>query len=574
MAVSKNPSFHFHVSVAQANLHYYKVQLYIQKQEKKLRLFLPNWVPGSYKIRNFSRHVFGIKAFANRKKIFIEQVDLDSWEISSEKNSFIVEYFVYAFENSTRTNYLSPEFGFISPPALFFYSKEYFNSPVTVEFELCGYFSKVYTPLPKKENLYYAKNFDELYDSPFLLSNSDSYSYTHNSCVHEVVFEGGKMSEASKQNLVKKLKKITKTQVKTMQSCPNSYYLFIVNFTTKGYAGLEHQSCSVNLYEEEKLHKSSHKQEFLSLLSHEYFHLWNVKKIRPKALWDIDYQNPNLTKELWISEGITSFYDNYFLLLSKVIKISDYLGEVLKDINHLTRSEGEKWMSLESASFNTWIKYYMRDENSHNVSVSYYTKGGILALCMYLYILKQTKGKKSLTDVMRHLYKVYAITKKTGFTKQDFFDSCLEATGVDIYKEFKNYIEKPVTIPYQKYLSILGIKLARVVRETCLHFEAETENGITNVSKIYHERLRNVDISVGDEIIAINGEKVDKKKIDELSVNLKRNQQIKILLSRNGKEKEVNYQAKYHYIYDYYFNLKKELKENRLAKIFFKGVKT
>ncbi|MCX7998118.1 MAG: M61 family peptidase, partial [Leptospiraceae bacterium] len=336
-----------------------------------------------------------------------------------------------------------------------------------------------------------------------------------------------------------------------------------------GYGGLEHSRCSVNLFSKTKLNEAG-ENELLALLSHEYFHLWNVKRIRPKALGPFDYQNPNLTKELWIAEGLTSFYDNYFLLVTKVIGIRDYLHEILKDINSLTKSDGQNWMSLEESSFTTWIKYYMQNENSHNVSISYYVKGAILGLCMYLYILKETNGKKTLTDVLRHLYKVYAVEKNRGFSKEEFFEAFIQATGVDVYEEFKDFIEKPVPIPYEKYLSIVGVKLKRDNKETCLHFEVKTEDGLAIVSKTYHERLKNVDISVGDEILAINGERMNKKKIDELATTLEEGAEIHVLLSRSEKLKEVTYIAKYHYVYNYDFDFE-ELDKNHLAFLFFEG---
>ncbi|BDA80920.1 peptidase [Leptospira kobayashii] len=536
--------FSFLVKIRDLHKHYYEVNLMIESDKEEIDLVLPAWTPGSYMIRDYSTHLhkFGAIHSKTKEPVRLEQTDLNHWKIFSEGKSVTVSYIIYAFEDYTvRTNYLDTEFGFINPAGFFLYPENGLSQPVEIQFQVSDIFSNVYTSLSKNNSLhsFHANDFDELFDSPFHLTNKNSVFFEAGSCQHELLIEGD-VPYSFKEKLANDLKRITSTEIAWMGDNPNPYYLFVLNLSQNAYGGLEHRASSINFFSPDQIHDEEEYKRLLELLAHEYFHLWNIKRIRPIALGPFDYQKPNLTKELWIAEGITSFYDIYFLYLSGFITKEDYLTKIQADIFALDETNAEEWMSLEESSFTAWNKFYKRNANSHNLNISYYTKGGILVLCMELFIRKETAGLNSFQNIMQALYKKFYIEKKRGFTKQEFFDTALETTGVDLKTEFDTYLTKPVRIPVEEYLKWIGVFRTDSDFSSDLGFRVKEKNGNVFVQKILHGKdTATPDIQLEDEIIAINGKRVNFSGFQKLEKQFQPKEKIVILLSRYGKTKEI-----------------------------------
>ncbi|MBE7410521.1 MAG: M61 family metallopeptidase [Leptospiraceae bacterium] len=410
------------------------------------------------------------------------------------------------------------------------------NESAEIVFKTNSYFDNIYSPLPQKnKNKFFAENFSVLYDSPFQISNSKSYFFSSMGCRHEVVFEGEVKKYTKK--ILSDLKKITTTEIKMMGKSPNKKYLFIINMTDSAYGGLEHSSSSVNIFDPCNLFQKKDYQKLLGLLAHEYFHLWNVKRLRPLDLDTLDFQSPILTKELWFAEGVTSFYDNYILLQCGLLNKEDYLAEVFQDIQALENSDGENWMSLEESSLTAWTKYYKPQSNSHNTGISYYMKGAIFVLCMDLYIRDKTKSKKCFLDIFKSMYIEYYQNKNTGFTKEDFFYSAKIATGVDVKKEFGKFLSSRNRLPVYKYLSLAGIQKEEKQKKLDLPFSIrEDENKKQIISKIYQQRIgSNTNLSIGDELISINERQVNNKNFAKLKDSLHPKKEAELLIARRGK---------------------------------------
>lgn len=560
---------HFKISIQNLQFHRYKVELHLDLKLPSISLFLPTWSPGSYMIRDYSGHIFGMEATnAQGKEFPIEQKGLSQWDLICNKNYAIVTYYVFAYEFSVRTNFLDSEYGFINSPSLFLYPEKLIHHKITIEFDKIP-FKKIYTPLQKNENnFYYAEDFNELFDSPFHLSNRSSYFFDSYSCRHEVLIEGN-LPKNIKDSLLLDLKRITDKQASLFGDNPNSYYLFIINMTDNSYGGLEHKACSVNMFDASKLQEHSEYLKLLGLLCHEYFHLWNVKRIRPIALGPFDYQKPALTKELWIAEGITSFYDNYILFLSGITSTNEYLSEVIADINRLEENWGEDWMSLEESSLTAWTKYYKQHPNSNNFGISYYVKGAVFILCLDIYIRESTAQKYNFFDVMKFLYKMYALKKKRGFTKDEFFQSILEATGVDVYSIFFEYLETPKRLPVQMYLEKIGVQISKSHPRGIFPFDLKTSGGKEFISKVYMHNLNGLDISTGDELIAVNKKRINRESFDKLKNSFEDGDEIELLISRREKIFQRKFVAKNFYIYKLE-SVKYE--NNPLGLSFFEGV--
>ncbi len=537
------PTCSFTVGIQDLNKHYFKVRLQMETDAEETVLALPAWTPGSYMIRDYSTHLHKFISYnpLTQEEVKSEQIDLNRWKIKNNKQAFVAEYIIYAFEDySVRTNYLDSEFGFINPSALFLYPEGNLQAPISVRFETENTFANTFTSLRKEgPHHYLAEDFDELYDSPFHLTNQTSIRFRSDQCEHELLIEGN-VPYSFKEKLASDLQKITSKQIEWMESCPNSYYLFVLNLSQPAYGGLEHKASSINFFSPDQIHEDEDYKRLLELLSHEYFHLWNVKRIRPVALGPFDYQSPNLTKELWIAEGVTSFYDIHFLYLAGFLTKEEYLSRIQNDVLSLDDTNAEDWMSLEESSFTAWTKYYKRNGNSHNINVSYYTKGAALVLCMVIFLLKETNGTKSFRDIMLLLYKRYYLEKQRGFTKQEFFDTAKEATGVDLKKEFDGLLTTAKRIPIEEYLKWIGLQKIESEWVADLRFKTKDKNGNLFVQKISHKDDGAVpDLQLEDEIVAINGKRMNSSLLQKLEKQLQPKEKIHVLLSRYGRMKEI-----------------------------------
>ncbi|MDX1961208.1 MAG: M61 family peptidase [Leptospiraceae bacterium] len=533
----------FEVTIQNPHLHYFHVKAIFPTDKKKIKLSLPAWSPGSYMIRDYITHLHDLRVKdENGLDIKFEFSDLETIKIHSNSKKVIVYYTIYSFESTVRNNYLDSSYGFIQPTALFLFNKKNLDSKIKIKFILNGYFQHVYSSLNRSGLEFFAEDFDELYDSPFQISNNQSKSFETSSTKHEVIVEG-KITDEIYNDLLRDLKIITEYETQIFQGNPNKYYLFIINLTEDNYGGLEHRASSVNAFDPSNLAENHEYNRLLALLAHEYFHLWNVKRIRPNELGPFDYLKPNLTKELWIAEGITSFYDNYVLYKNSFYYRSEYIDEVLKDINTLTESIADERMSLEESSFSTWVKFYKKNNNSHNNGISYYVKGAVFSFCLNLRILQVTESQRSLDDVMRYLNEEFA-KKDIGITKYDFFDSVEKITGIDLLPEFDEYLSQKKRIPIEKYFSIIGYVLEKKSKQLSLPFEMKTSSGNEIVSKIFEGLIQNTDIQIGDEIIAVNNQRASKQNLEKILAEISLNHDLAIIISRKAIIKTVHWTPK------------------------------
>ncbi|PJZ29585.1 M61 family metallopeptidase [Leptospira kmetyi] len=530
----------FLVQEYQLTGHYLQVELEIASAQKETILSLPVWSPGSYMVRDYSRHVHKMEAFVsgkNGKSLEVVPIGLDSWSVKSEGESFRIRYVVYGYDYSVRSNYFTTEFCLLHPPALFLYPRDLEVSEITLEISNALPFEFCHSGLAGKGKKRGSTDLDEFLDAPILLSNRAAIPFRSGECDHEIVLEG-ELSKSVQKNLIADLQKITEEQIRAFGGSPNARYLFVLILSEGAYGGLEHLNSSVNMYDPLKALSKDGYLKLLELLSHEYFHLWNVKRIRPIALGPFDYQKPSLTKELWIAEGITSFYDAYFLVRTKHLSAESYLAKVMEDLQSLEKSEGESWMSLEDSSFTAWTKFYNRpnDPNANNTGVSYYVKGGILALAMDLYLLSETSGKFSLLDVMNEVYQTFFVGKKRGFTKIEFFEAAKKRTGVDLKLEFGDYLDKPVVIPIERYFHKIGVKRLDSSPGVELGFTTREERGNLILSKVDWKVLDpSVDLSQGDEWIALNGSRIHSGNRKDLLKQFKAGDKVELLIARRGK---------------------------------------
>jgi predicted metalloprotease with PDZ domain len=440
---------------------------------------MPVWTPGSYLIREFERNVQDFEVADDKNQpIKWEKLNKNTWRVVTPKDAYEyhVKYRVYANELSVRTSELNSNHAFWNNANLLMYLDGHLNYPSTVRV-IAPDVWKIATGLPSvpgERNTYRAENFDVLYDSPFEASNFKTLVFNVKGVPHRIVIDGEGNYEPERMR--RDVQKIVETQVDLMGGeIPYRDYTFILHLRSNAGGGLEHAnstalgyprfgfritrgdrttSASPNPGEQ----REPDYRSFLSLVSHEFFHLWNVKRIRPDALGPFDYTQENYTKNLWIAEGITDYYSDVTLRRAGLITEEEFLTAAARALQALQNTPGRMEQSVEESSFDTWIKFYRQDENSVNSQVSYYDKGAILGLLLDLEIRKRSNGSKSLDDVMRYLYTDF-FKKNRNYTPADFQQAAERMAGSRLEEFFAKYVRGRDELDYNAALGIAGLEL-------------------------------------------------------------------------------------------------------------------
>jgi Predicted protease with the C-terminal PDZ domain len=382
------PDISYTVSMTRPWTHLLEVEMRVswQQMPQQLELKMPVWTPGSYLIREYARHVqdFSAKSAAN-SPLNWRKTDKNTWQIDAAgANEVVATYRVYANELTVRTNELNDEHGFWNNAGLLMFPKDELKSPSTVTVNPYSNW-KIATGLPKvsgKPNTFRAENYDILYDSPFEVSDYKEVDFTVEGKPHRIVFSGD--GNYDMQRTAADVAKIVEQAYKIFGELDYNDYTFIVNL--RGGGGLEHLNSTALQYDRFGFKPESRYKNFLGLAAHEYFHNFNVKRIRPDALGPFDYEHENYTRLLWVAEGGTEYYSNLLLRRAGLITDKEYLDGKAKSIGQLMTQPGRFETSLEDASFDAWIKYYRQDENSVNNQISYYDKGEIINMLLDLTI--------------------------------------------------------------------------------------------------------------------------------------------------------------------------------------------
>jgi predicted metalloprotease with PDZ domain len=472
--VSK-PAVRYSIRPASPEAHLFEVELVIAKPSADgQRLSLPAWIPGSYMIREFARHIVSISACAKDKPVALTKLDKHSWQAEPVKGSLTVRYQVYAFDLSVRGAYLDIQRGFFNATSLCLCADGQADQPCEVEIEAPA--GKAYehwqlaTSLPavdvKKKSgfgLYRAADYDELIDHPVEMGTLERVSFKACGVPHEIVVSGRQRGDLKR--LARDVKKICEYQIRLFgEPAPFDRYVFMLYVGNDIYGGLEHRASTALVANRDDLPAEGVEEigdgylTLLGLFSHEYFHSWNVKRIKPAVFTPYDLTRENHTRLLWAFEGITSYYDDLALVRSGLIDSKRYLELLAKNLTAVQRGAGRTKQTLEESSFDAWTKYYRQDENSPNAIVSYYVKGSLAALALDLTIRKETKSAKSLDDVMRALWRKWLADGK-GVGEQEWEALAEAETGLKLKEFFDLALRSTSDLPLQELLAGQGVTL-------------------------------------------------------------------------------------------------------------------
>ncbi len=514
--------------------HYFDVTttLDVSKETGRfIELKMAAWTPGSYLIREFAKNVEQVSAHNGNAVLPISKISKNTWRIALQPGikTVQVHYQVYAYELSVRTSFLDDAHGYINPASVLLYVAKWAKQTQELSIVPHKDFKKVSTALKNVGGFnFIAKDLDELIDSPIEIGNQQVWNFKVNNIPHQIAFFG--QAKVDSLKFIADVTKMAETAQQVVGQHPCDHYVFIIHNILRGTGGLEHlysTTCSVSRTAYES---PAGYQGVLNLLAHEYFHLWNVKRIRPIALGPFDYENENYTHNLWFSEGITSYYADVINLRTKMVAPDAYLSDLAKDIAGVENTPGTQIESAASASWDAWIKYYRPNENSRNSTVSYYDKGALLGGIFNMWIIQNTNGAKCLDDVFQLLYKNYYLKQGRGFTDAELENAFSTVAGTSAAGFFKDYIYGVKTPDYAAIFNQFGYTWSDTNVGKSVPFAGFTATA-GRITSIYKGSPAFVaGLNVGDEIVQVNQAEfagldklmADKKVGDVLSFRVKR----------------------------------------------------
>jgi predicted metalloprotease with PDZ domain len=540
------------------------------------RFALPAWIPGSYMIREFARHVVAITARTGRKPLPIVKLDKHTWIAAPTDGSITVTIEVYAWDLSVRGAHLDTSHGFFNGPCVFLRVLGQEDRPCEVDIlrPTGARYGKwqVATALQRRTapaygfGTYKAASYDELIDHPVEMGTFALATFKAYGVPHDVAITG--RQHADLDRLCRDLKRLCEYQIRLFgEPAPMDRYVFLVTAMGEGYGGLEHRASTALLCSRDDLPRPGVKEvsesyrTFLGLCSHEYFHTWNVKRIKPAIFSPYDLERENYTTLLWAFEGITSYYDDLALVRAGLISQSEYLELLGRSITSLLRNAGRLKQTVAEASWDAWIKYYRQDENSPNSQVSYYLKGSLVALCLDLLIRNRTRNRKSLDHVMRALWTRHG---QTGMgVPEDGVEKLVdEICGSRLRGFFDRALRSTAELPLKQLLATVGIKTELRIAESSTDKggkpstktvasppapvslavrTADDPAGVKLTHVLHGGAAQHAGLAAGDLIVAVDGLKVTAKTLEKRLAHLALGDRVRLHFFRRDEliEREI-----------------------------------
>ena len=459
-------SLHYHVELHHLHAHQYRVTLRIATPAAQQLVSLPVWIPGSYLVREFAKNLQELNARQNGQPIAVQQLSKHQWQLDCSANAPVeLSYLVNAYDTSVRTAWLDQRRGFFNGTSLLLRVHGQEAQPHQLRISPSAQVPdwKLATGLSAVEvdaqgfGTYTAGNYDELVDCPVEMGNFWSSSFTARGVPHRFVVAGAPASFDG-ERLLRDTQKICEAEIDFWGVAPHSSYVFMLNVTHDGYGGLEHCNstaliCSRSDLPRQGVDKASDGYvQLLGLISHEYFHTWNVKRLRPAELVPYNYDQENYTELLWFFEGFTSYYDDLLLRRAGLIDNATYLKLITKTLNQVQQTPGRKVQSVAQSSFDAWVKYYRQDENTANATVSYYTKGALVAMSLDLKLRQE--GQTTLDAVMRALWQR---CQGSAMSEADVLTVLQALTGRSWETELQVWVHGTQELPVTELLAAHGV---------------------------------------------------------------------------------------------------------------------
>jgi len=514
-------------------------------QDGVVRLYMPRWAPGSYLIREFARLVDWMEAEQDGRPIPVVKDGPDGWraEGMTEGGPLVLRYGLYAHELTVRTNYLGEDRALLCGAATYVVPVGCEGRPARVEIEVPAHWPAAECPLPMEGNEHAACDYDELVDAPIAAGPCRIETFTARGVPHRIAVYGA--GDTDPAVLASDAQAIAEAAADIFGGeIPSREYLFLIELGCGG--GLEHADSSVCGFPTLAFATEAERRRSLSLVAHEYFHLWNIKRIRPQGLGPFDYRREAHVPHLWVAEGITSYYQHVICLRADLISPGRFLATWAAYVHEAEAAPGQRYQSLRASSHDAWIKYYRQHENSSNVQVSYYGKGALAGLVLDLEIRRRTKGERSLDDVFRALW---ARFRETGDAYDDvqLRDAFAEAAGSRMDEAIDEVAERAQAVDVEKALRSVGLALVRrpAARGGFLGMFVRRTEGRVVIDRVLRDGPAwSARLAPGEEIVGLDGWRVDEPDLRARMDASRPGQAVTLTTSLAGRLREVRVELK------------------------------
>ncbi len=540
----------YSLSISNVNAHLAEVAVHVPSPAAgALSVAMPSWTPGSYLMREFARHVQQFGAVDQTgERLAWRKTARGVWEISVPEGTaeVVVTYTLYAHDLSPRCNHVTDEHAFFNGASAFMFVMGAEGRSCTLDIECPFPDWKIYTALPNQEGTtfplctgrFVATDYDHFIDCPILLGAHEVLAFPAAGTTHRFVFAGE--APVPTEQLALDIPPLVQATADLFDGdIPYDSYLHIVLHTESMRGGLEHRNSAALLFPRNHWVAEHGYEDFLALVSHEHFHAWNVKRIRPQVLGPFDYLNEGYTRALWVMEGVTCYYESVLLLRAGLVTEERFLELLAKRIADLRQIPGRRLHSLEDASFDAWIKLYRRDESSDNTSVSYYLKGEVVACLLDLHIRAVTDGAKSLDDMMKRLWARYR-AEGTGYPEEAFQGWLEDIAGASLDAFFDKFVRGTEEPDYDEHLAPFGLRLEAVDHDPDKAYlgisTREIGDALMAVDKIRRgSPAEAAGVYPADQIVALDGLKLDRKTQDGLLRRYRPGSESELHVFRRGK---------------------------------------
>ncbi len=565
---------HYSLSFTDPAGHLIDVEMTLAVPVADQRIAMPSWIPGSYLMREFARNVVTLSASQSGAEITATKVDKSTWQLACDAGSAVtVRYRVYAWDRSVRGCYFDVSRGFVNPAASLMQNLAAPDGPCTLELHAPAEDWRCATSMTPHQvdargfGSYSAASYDELIDHPIECGDFDEFSFEAGGVPHRFVISGRHRGDLAR--LRADSQKICQGHCDLFSNvspsrAPFDHYVFQLHVVDDGYGGLEHRASTALISPRSDLPSvgdasvSEGYRDLLGLISHEYFHSWNVKRIKPAAFTPYDTHTENYTRLLWLFEGFTSYYDDLMVKRVGLVTEADYLKVLGRRLTQLLRAPGAQIQSAADASFDAWIKYYRPDENAVNNQISYYDKGEIVNMMLDITIRTASGGAKSEDDVMRYLYNEYFKKLGRGYTSEEFQKAAELMAGKSLDDFFAKYVRGTAEIDYSGIMNGIGLQIT--TREANPKANTTPDNpatgrsipaigadvadvaGVLTIRTItagtpaYEQGL-----NTGDQIVAIDGYRATQALLQSYIGDRKAKDKVKLTIFRFDKLREVDF---------------------------------
>lgn len=512
-------------------------------------LFMPNWTPGAYRIKDYAANVNRISAASgDGTELSLQKISKDHWQVNTpQAGTLVVEYEVYTPTVKPTTSWASRSFSLINGASVFLYSPQTKYMPQRLKIISDATRGELFSAMraaPDGDG-YRVNNYDELVDNPVAVARAPSYRFTHNAQDY-VLLNVGENEFWDGQLAAEDVEKIVAETQSFWGTNPLNRPYWFLNFIVEAKGGLEHDHSTVIMTGRRQMRNRDDYIEWLGVVAHEFFHVWNVRNMRPVELAQYDYQHEQYTSQLWLAEGLTSYYDNLLLSRAGLITPSEYMELLADDIYRLETTPGRLLQPVSEASLDAWIRHYQPNSNLLNSSISYYTKGAVIGFVIDTYLRKTSKGRHDLDEVMRKMYDLYS---SQPYDDQAFENLLVDVGGVEAGLLLRSLLTTTTDPDIDGALDWYGLELDRGAIAPTLEPEEEPVSAPSDLGVLWDEDEPGLVVNAvfdgsggaaaglipGDEILAIGDERLTKETLGSLMTSFSPGEETALLISRRGK---------------------------------------